>query len=77
MKIKIFGKLTDIFNGSEYDIPSEGITSIEKLKCKLAEEFPILKETTYLVAVDGSKAEDTHLVSNASEIALLPPYSGG
>ena len=43
----------------------------------LDKEFPRLKETTFLVAVDGLKADNNQLISDTSEIALLPPYSGG
>lgn len=77
MKLKIFGKLTDIFKTDEYNFSLENIKSIDDLKLMLQKEFPQLKETTYLVAVDGTKAENTQAISNASEIALLPPYSGG
>lgn len=77
MKLKIFGKLTDIFKTNEYIFSLENTTSIAKLKLMLEKEFPTLKETTYLIAVDGAKAGNTQEISNASEIALLPPYSGG
>ncbi|AYM99165.1 MULTISPECIES: MoaD/ThiS family protein [Chryseobacterium] len=77
MKLKIFGKLTDIFTTDEYNFSLENIKSIAELKLMLEKEFPKLKETTYLVAVNGTKAENTQAISNVSEIALLPPYSGG
>ena len=35
MKLKIFGKLADIFNGNEYDLDSENVTSVLELKVKL------------------------------------------
>lgn len=77
MKLKIFGKLTEIFNTDEYNFSLENNISIAELKLMLDKEFPRLKETTFLVAVDGIKADNTQLISDASEIALLPPYSGG
>jgi len=77
MKLKIFGKLTDIFTTDEYNFSLESIKSVAELKLMLEKEFPKLKETTYLVAVDGAKAENIQAISNESEIALLPPYSGG
>lgn len=77
MKLKVFGKLTEIFNTGEYSFSLESITSIAELKLMLEKEFPKLKETTFLVAVDGIKADNTKSISDASEIALLPPYSGG
>ncbi len=59
MKLKIFGKLTDIFTTDEYNFSLENIKSIAELKLMLEKEFPKLKETTYLVAVNGTKAENT------------------
>lgn len=77
MKLKVFGKLTEIFNTVEYNFSLENITSIAELKLMLEKEFPKLKQTTFLVAVDGIKADNNQLISDASEIGLLPPYSGG
>lgn len=77
MKLKIFGKLTDIFNGNEYDLDSENVKSVSELKVKLFEKFPDLKESTFLIIVNGVKANDSETISKPSEIALLPPYSGG
>lgn len=77
MKLKIFGKLTDIFNGNEYDFPVEKNISVFELKQKLAEKFPELIETTYLIAVNEVQTTDDAIVSDISEIVLLPPYSGG
>ena len=77
MKLKIFGKLTDIFNGNEYDLDSKNVTSVSELKVKLFEKFPELKESTFLIIVNGVKANDSKIISIPSEIALLPPYSGG
>jgi molybdopterin converting factor small subunit len=76
MKLKIFGKL-EIFNALMNIIFLENNISIAELKLMLDKEFPRLKETTFLVAVDGLKADNNQLISDTSEIALLPPYSGG
>lgn len=77
MKLKIFGKLTDIFSGNEYDLNSENVNSVANLKSKLFEIFPELKESTFLIIVNGEKSDDEKLIPKDAEIALLPPYSGG
>ncbi|MCJ8154559.1 MoaD/ThiS family protein [Chryseobacterium sp. SSA4.19] len=77
MKLKIFGKLTDLFNGNDYDLDSEDISSVSDLKNRLYEKFPALKESTFLVVVNGIKSDDDTSINKNSEIALLPPYSGG
>ncbi|WP_449388055.1 MoaD/ThiS family protein [Chryseobacterium lineare] len=77
MKLKIFGKLIDIFKVEEYDLPLHNTTSVAELRSQLFEKFPELGKTTFLVVVNGVKAENQHLISGEAEIALLPPYSGG
>ncbi len=77
MKLKIFGKLTDFITDSEYDFPSENLATVQDLKTQLAEKFPVMAEITYIVVVNGVKAEDADTISEDDEVALLPPYSGG
>lgn len=76
MKLKIFGKLTDIFKTDEYEFPYNP-ACVSELRSQLYEKFPEMKETTFLIVVNGMKAENEHLISGEAEIALLPPYSGG
>lgn len=77
MTLKIFGKLTDIFQGNEYNFPLKESKTTAELKNQLAEQFPQLKEMTYLIIVNGEKAENDAIISENMEIALLPPFSGG
>ena len=77
MKLKIFGKLADIFHGNEYDLDSENVKSVSELKVKLFEKFPELTESPFFIIVNGVKANARNIISIPSEIALLPPYSGG
>ncbi|MDR3025070.1 MoaD/ThiS family protein [Chryseobacterium sp.] len=77
MTLKIFGKLTDIFKNSQYDLDTEKINNVSDLKKLLYEKFPALKELIFLIVVNGVKAEDGEPISGDAEIALLPPYSGG
>lgn len=77
MKIKIFGKLTDIFKGNEYNFSLEDPISATEFKVKLEAQFMELKQTTYLIILNGKKAENEDTLTENSEIALLPPYSGG
>ncbi|MGM5629456.1 MoaD/ThiS family protein [Apibacter raozihei] len=76
MNIKIFGKLTDIFQTEEY-LLNEKITTVSDLKQKLEVLFPSLQSLTYLVIVNNENTQDNDSISTNSEIALLPPYSGG
>ncbi|WP_292009728.1 MoaD/ThiS family protein [Chryseobacterium sp.] len=76
MIIKIFGKLTDLFEATEYKA-SDDIKDTRELKSQLEESFPELKGMTYFIVVNGKKADQNINLPKDVEIALLPPYSGG
>lgn len=73
--ITVFGRLTDIVGTASLKWPFTPNT--DELKASLEERFPALKGKTYAVAVDKKIAAGTTALSPASEIALLPPFSGG
>lgn len=76
MKIKIFGKLTDVFGTSQYECDFNG-EYVSELKNYLEETFSELKNATYFIVINGTKAEENGQLPKEAEIALLPPYSGG
>ena len=78
MKLKIFGHLTDIFDASEMHISLEGAGTVRELNKLLCTRFPALKNTIYIVVLDGEKAAEEDVINELmQEVALLPPYSGG
>ncbi len=77
MKIKIFGKLTDVFECAEYCIYIGAVCTVSILKSILEEQFSSLKGMTYIVVVNGMIADNEIEIFENSELALLPPYSGG
>lgn len=77
MKIKIFGKLTDIFGNEEYELEKGDIENVSLLRLVLEKNIPQLSGMTYIVVVDREKADEKTKIFESSEIALLPPYSGG
>lgn len=75
MKIMIFGKLTDIFQNTIYEV-SEVVT-VTELRKHLEIAFPDLKKYNYLVAVNKQIVNGENSIPKNAEIALLPPFSGG
>ncbi len=77
MKIKIllFGQLKEILNADFIEMKDVGDSDIlmEKLKGK----FPALTDISFRVAVDKNLISENIVLSESSEIALLPPFSGG
>ena len=75
MNIKVFGSLTDIFNGE--NILIENAADINELKIHLTKSYPELSEKTFVVAVDKKIIHGNLSLTPGAEIALLPPFSGG
>lgn len=75
MKIEIFGQLVDIIGGSSLEIDT--LASTDELKSKLFELYPLLKQKTFLIALNQKIINQNSSIEKESEIALLPPYSGG
>ena len=75
MKIQVFGNLNDIITKApapEYPL------SLADLKEYLYGEYPEIRRYPMKVAIDRRIIEDdTVLITENSEVALLPPFSGG
>jgi sulfur-carrier protein len=77
IKVKAFGVTKDILGGKENVIEMEG-TTVADLKTLLKQQYPQLNGLRSLfVAVNHQYVEDTHILSERDEIALIPPVSGG
>lgn len=79
MEILLFGITRDITRSQKLIIPPEQQPgTVGDLKAWLDLQFPALKQLSSLaVAVDSEYAEDDFVINNTSEIALIPPVSGG
>lgn len=75
MTIKVFGQLTDIFNKENVTI--ENVKNINELREQLLISFPALAEKSYAIAVGRKIIHENISLYPDSEIALLPPFSGG
>lgn len=76
-KIKAFGITKDIIGGKETVVEMEGST-VGELRQYLIAKYPQLTGLRSLfIAVNHNYAEDTLRLSEADEIALIPPVSGG
>lgn len=76
MNIKIFGKLTDIFQSESYQI-KEKVNTVSNLKELLENYFPELKTLNYLIIVNNINTKESDRIPEGAEVALLPPFSGG
>lgn len=75
IKIKYFGLLTEITNCQE-EYVTDSLSTVNELLDLLFKKYPELKERDFQVAQNNSiVALETKI--NNTEIALLPPFSGG
>jgi molybdopterin converting factor small subunit len=75
MKILAFGRLNELIGSTHVDI--QGITSVEELRHELNRRFPKLENEVYAIAVNKTVVTGELRLENDSEVALLPPFSGG
>lgn len=77
MKIKPFGKLTDILPPEEIvRVPLSGWFDLQKY---LYDKYPALEDEKFSVAVNLSLRDKTEdfPIAEEDEISLMPPFSGG
>lgn len=79
MEILLFGITREITGKQKLTVPAaEPIHTVSELKSWLSDQYPALKQLSSLaVAVDSAYAEDEDALNADSEIALIPPVSGG
>lgn len=75
MEIKTFGKITEIVNKEiELLFPM----NLAELKTTLEEQFPLLKNLLYSIAInDELISDEDYMIIKPQSIALMPPFSGG
>lgn len=69
-----FGQIAEL---SSSKIIFDNLVDTDSLRHKLVETYPALLNIKYAIAVDKKIVSDNTLISETSEIALLPPFSGG
>ena len=75
IKIKYFGLLTEITNCQD-EYVNDSLSTVKELLDLLFKKYPELKDKDFQVAQNNSiVALETKL--DNTEIALLPPFSGG
>lgn len=78
MTIKLFGIAKDITGSNTIHVSVDTIATVGALRHWLAAEYPAFAKLKSLaVAVDSEYAEDEQNITDAEEIALIPPVSGG
>ena len=79
IKVLFFATLRDLAGAKslELDVPAE--MTVQGLKDRLARDYPNLKQAmeSVLVSINREYAFDEAILSEAAEVAMFPPVSGG
>lgn len=75
IKILAFGVIAEKIQTTEFYL--EGITNTDELFGILYEKYPQLKEIKFAFSVNRNIVNRNVLLQPESEVALLPPFSGG
>lgn len=75
INIYVFGKLTEITGQATLALPV--ISDTDALMQLLTARYPLLSQTTFIISVNRKIIRQCTTLDNLSEIALLPPFSGG
>ena len=78
VKIKAFGITRDILGAREVEVQLEEGRTVGDLKSHLARAYPdVLALKSLFVAVNNEYADDSVILGDTDEVALIPPVSGG
>lgn len=79
MEIKLFGITKDIVGSDTVPVPENiEVLTVKELKTWLYQQYPGLEKLSALaVAVNHAYAVDSTALDSTTEVALIPPVSGG
>lgn len=75
IKVYFFGQLTDVTGVEQVTVPV--MEDSAALELWLLQRYPGLAAKKYRMAVNKQLISATTALSRDSEVALLPPFSGG
>jgi len=79
LKVELFATARDLAGASSVEVTVTESASVVDLKTELAKQFPELSEivSRSAISVDLEYAANDKLLVEGSEVALIPPVSGG
>ena len=78
MKLTFYGRLREAVGAGELDrSPPANVADSESFRTWIGAEFPDLLDTKVRIALDDVVANGAMPIAGVSEVAFLPPVSGG
>ncbi|WP_108802489.1 MoaD/ThiS family protein [Aquimarina sp. Aq107] len=77
LKVLYFGMIAEATNCKEEIISLEHGSKVDQLENLLKNKYQKLQSLSFKIAIDKEIKSNNTLLNPTSEIALLPPFSGG
>ncbi len=77
LSVRLFAGLVDLLSTTELQLALPNPCTVHELEQRLRQEFPALDHAVFRIAVDQSYGQAEQVITDSSEVALLPPVSGG
>jgi len=77
LTVRLFAGLVDLLSTTELQLALPSPCTVRELEERLRKDFPALTRAVFRIAVDQSYGQAEQVISDSSEVALLPPVSGG
>lgn len=73
--VHLFGCLIEAVGAQQINI--EEVNDLEGLRNKLLQRYPQLQKFSFVTAVDKKIIKGNVLLNAQTQVALMPPFSGG
>lgn len=79
INLKLYASIKDILGKDGIDMDWTNNMTVGDLRKKLDASYPILSivKARFSISVNRKPVDDSELIRNTDEIAVLPPISGG
>ena len=79
VRLRLFAVMRTTLGRSHVELELPDGATVAQLRSKLAEDYPALAPLlpTCLFAINGNYARDEQTIPSDSEVACIPPVSGG
>lgn len=77
LQVRLFAHLADLLATTELSLELPDSCTVKELEQRLRESYPALHKAVFRIAVDQAYGQASQSLSASSEVALLPPVSGG
>jgi sulfur-carrier protein len=75
IKINAFGHISELITAPFLDL--DAMVDTDQLRIELLKKYPLMADKQFVIAVDKKIVLTNTAIDEKSEIALLPPFSGG